>query len=90
MRKEYDLVPLVIDSSTLAPNEVNANTKLYMRISSQNLTALFCLLVKKTSTSSDVAGKLDNRTLPFLQHIENYGLLLFDFANRSLLHIFGL
>jgi hypothetical protein len=90
MRKEYDPVPLVIDSSTLAPNEVNANTKLYMRISSRNLTTLFCLLVKKTSTSSDVAGKLDNRTLPFLQHKENYELLLFDFANRSLIHIFAL
>ncbi len=30
MQKEYDPVPLVTDSSTLAPNEVNANTELYM------------------------------------------------------------
>jgi hypothetical protein len=90
MRNEYNQVPLVIDSSTLAPNEVNANTKLYMRISSRNLTALFCLLVKKTSTSFNVTKKLDNRTLPFLQHRENYGLLLFNFANHSLIHIFAL
>jgi hypothetical protein len=28
--------------------------------------------------------------LPFSQHIENYGLLLLDFANRSLIHILAL
>jgi hypothetical protein len=90
MRKEYDLVPFVIDSLILAPNELNANTQLYMQISSQNLRALFSLLVKRTSSSCDVAGRHGKRTLPFLQHRINCGLLLFDFANLSLIHIFTL
>jgi hypothetical protein len=90
MRKEYGLVPLITDSSTLAPSEVNANTRLYMRISSRNLTALFSLLVKRTSSSRGVAGRLGNRTFPFSQHKKNCGLLLFDFANHSLIHIFAL
>jgi hypothetical protein len=34
----------------------------------------------------DLATKL----LPFSQHRENCGLLLLDFANRSLIHIFTL
>jgi hypothetical protein len=90
MQKEYGLVPLVTDSSTLAPSEVNANTKLYMRISSQNLMTLLSLLVKRTSSSCGVAGRLNNRTLPFSQHRENCGLMLLDFINRSLIHIFAL
>jgi hypothetical protein len=88
MQKEYDPMPLVIDSSTLAPNKMNANTELYMRISSQNLMAFLSLLVKRTSSSCNVAGRLGNRTLPFLQHRENCGLLLLDFAKKNLLHIF--
>jgi hypothetical protein len=83
-------MPLVTDSSTLALNEVNANTKLYMQISFQNLMALFSSLVKRTSNSYNIAGRLGNRTLPFSQHRENYGLLLLDFANRSFIHIFAL
>ncbi len=71
-------------------NEVNANTKLYMQIWSRNLTTLLSLLVKRTSNSCGVVGRLGNRTLPFSQHKENYGLLLLDFANRSLIHIFML
>ncbi len=90
MRKEYDPRPPVIDSSTLAPNKMNANTELYMRIWSRNLTALLSLLVKRTSSSCGVAGRFDNRTLPFSQHRENCGLLFVDFANRSLIHIFML
>jgi hypothetical protein len=90
MRKEYDLVPLVTNSSTLAPSEMNANTELYMRIWSQNLTALLSLLVKITSSSCGVARRLDNKTLPFSQHIENCGLLLLDFANHFSHHIFVL
>jgi hypothetical protein len=90
MRKEYGLVLFVIDSSTLAPSEVNANTELYMRILSQNLMAFLSLLVTRTSSSWGVARKLGNRTLPFSQHRENRGLLLFDFTNRSLIHIFAL
>ncbi len=60
-------MPLVTDSSTLAPNEMNANTN-----------------------SCGVTRRFDNKTLPFSQHKENYGLLLFDFANHSLIHIFTL
>jgi hypothetical protein len=52
--------------------------------------ALLSLLVKRTSSSCGVAGKLDNRNLPFSQHKEKCGLLLFDFANNSLIHIFAL
>jgi hypothetical protein len=89
MQKEYGLVPLVIDSSTLATSEVNANTELYMWIWSRNLTALLSLLVR-TSSSCGVVRRLGNRTLPFTQHIENCGLLLLDFANCSLIHIFTL
>ncbi len=74
----------------LAPSKVNANIKLYMRISSWNVMALFSLLVKKTSSSCGVVGRLGNRTLPFSQHRENCGLLLLNFANRSLIHIFAL
>jgi hypothetical protein len=48
------------------------------------------LLVKRTSSSCGVAGRFGNRTLPFSQHKENYGLLLLDFANRFLIHIFTL
>ncbi len=48
------------------------------------------MLVKKTSSSYGVAGRFGNRTLPFSQHKENCGLLLFNFANRSLIHIFVL
>jgi hypothetical protein len=69
---------------------MNANTKLYMRISSRNLTAFLSLLVKRTSISYSVTGRLDNRTLPFSQHRENCGLLLLNFANHSLIHIFTL
>jgi hypothetical protein len=83
-------MPLVTNSSNLAPNEVNANTKLYMQILSRNLIALLFLLVKRTSSSCSVTIKLDNRTLPFSQHIKNCGLLLLDFANHSLIHIFVL
>jgi hypothetical protein len=90
MRKEYGLGLPVTDSSTLAPSEVNANTELYMRIWSRNLTALLSLLVKRTSNSYDVAGWLGNRTLPFSQHRENCGFLLLDFVNHSLIHIFTL
>ncbi len=90
MRKEYGLGPPVTDSPTLALNEANANTELYMRISSRNLTTLFSLLVKRTASSYGVAGRFGNRTLPFLQHKENCGLLFVDFANRSLIHIFVL
>jgi hypothetical protein len=52
--------------------------------------ALLSLLVKKTSSSCGVSGRLGNKTLPFLQHKENYGFLLFDFAHHSLIHIFVL
>jgi hypothetical protein len=90
MWKDYDLVPLVTDSSTLTPNEVNANTESYMQIWFRNLVALLSLLVKRTSSSYGVVGRFCNRTLPFSQHKENCGLLLFDFANRSLIHIFAL
>ncbi len=90
MQKEYGPGPPVIESSILAPSEVNANTELYMRISSRNLTALLFLLVKKTSSSCGVAGRFGNRTLPFSQHRENCGLLFVEFANRSLIHIFAL
>jgi hypothetical protein len=90
MRKEYHPVPFVINSSTLAPSEMNANTKLYMRIWFQNLTTLIFLLVKRTSNSYGVARRLDNKTLPFSQHRKNYGLMLLNFANRSLIHIFAL
>jgi len=75
-------MPRVIDSSTLALNKVNANTKLYMRMWSRNLTTLFSLLVKKTSNFCGVARRLSNKTLPFSQHRENYGLLL-DFVLYS-------
>ncbi len=90
MQKGYDPVPLVTNSSTLALNKLNAYTELYMQIWSQNLTTLFFLLVKKIFSSCDVAGRLGNRTLPFSQHKNNCGLLLFDFANRFLIHIFTL
>jgi hypothetical protein len=50
----------------------------------------FLLLVKKTSNSCSVVGRLGNKTLPFSQHRENCGLLLFDFANCFLIHIFTL
>ncbi len=90
MQKEYIPVPLVTASSTLALSEVNANTKLYMRIWFQNLTTLLFLLVKITSSSCGVVGRLNNRTLPFSLHRENCGLLLHDFVNRSLIHIFAL
>jgi hypothetical protein len=52
--------------------------------------ALLSLLVKRTSSSCGVAGNLDNRILPFSQHKEKCGLLLFDFANNFLIHIFAL
>ncbi len=90
MRKEYGPGPPVIDSSTLALNEVNANTELYMQIWSRNLTALLSLLVKRTSSSCSVARRFSNRTLPFSQHRKNCGLLFVDFADRSLIHIFAL
>ncbi len=83
-------MPLVTDSLTLASSEANANTELYIQISSQNLMAFLSLPVKRTSSSCSVIGRLGNRTLPFSQHKENFGLLLFDFANRSLIHIFTL
>jgi len=51
---------------------------------------LFSLLVKRTSSSCDVTRRFDNKTLSFSQHRKNYGLLLFDFANHSLIHIFTL
>ncbi len=51
--------------------------------------ALLSLLVKRTSNSCGVAGRFGNRTLPFSQHRENCGWL-FDFADRSLIHIFAL
>jgi len=83
-------MPLVTDSSTLVLSEVNVNTELYMRIWFQNLTALFFLPVKRTSSFCSVDGRFGNRTLSFLQHKENCGLLLLDFANHSLMHIFAL
>ncbi len=89
MWKEYGPGPPITDSSTFALSEVNANTKLYMRIWSQNLMALFALLVKKTSSSCSVAGRFGNRILPFSQHKENCGLLFVNFANHSLIHIFA-
>jgi hypothetical protein len=52
--------------------------------------ALLSFLVERTSSSCSVIGRLDNRTLPLSQHKENCGLLLFDFANRSIIHIFAL
>jgi len=52
--------------------------------------ALLSLLVKRTSSSYGVAGRFGNRILLFSQHKENYGLLFFDFADRSLIHIFVL
>jgi hypothetical protein len=61
-----------------------------MRIWSRNLTTLFTLLVKRTSSSYGVARRFGNRTLPFSHHKENCGLLLLDFANHSLIHIFAL
>jgi hypothetical protein len=61
-----------------------------MRISFWNLTALLSLLVKTTSSSCDVAGRFGNKTLPFLQHRKNCGLLFVKFADRSLIHIFAL
>jgi hypothetical protein len=82
-------VPLVTNSSTLASNEVNANSELYMP-TFRNLMTFLYLLVKRTFSSCGVARRLSNRTLPFSQHGENYGLLLFDFANCSLIHIFAL
>jgi hypothetical protein len=89
-RSTVQCLLLITDSSTLAPNEVNANTKLYMRIWSRNLTALLSLLVKRTSSSCGIARRLGNIILLFSQHRENCGLLLFDFANHSLIHIFAL
>ncbi len=77
-------------SSTLALSEMNANIELYMQIWSRKLTTLFFFLVKRISSSCGVARRLGNRTLPFLQHRKNCGLLLFNFANRSLIHIFTL
>ncbi len=47
-------MPLITDSSTLAPNKMNANTELYMQISSRNLMAFLSLVVKKTSNSCGV------------------------------------
>jgi len=61
-----------------------------MWIWSKNLTTLFFLLVKRTSHSCSVIGRLGNRTLPFSKHRKNYGMLLFNFANCSLIHIFAL
>jgi hypothetical protein len=52
--------------------------------------ALLFLLVKRTSSSYNVVGRLGNKTLPFLQHKKNNRLLLLDFANHSLIHIFAL
>jgi hypothetical protein len=83
-------MPFVINSSTLTPNEVNANTELYMRIWFRHLTTLLSLLVKRTSNSYSVARRLNNKTLPFSQHKENYGLMLLNFATCSLIHIFAL
>ncbi len=83
-------MPLVIDSPTLAPNEMNANTELYMWIWFQNLTTLLSLLAKRTSSSCGVVGRLGKKILPFSQHRENYGLMLLNFANRFLIHIFAL
>jgi hypothetical protein len=54
------------------------------------LTALLSLLVKRTSNSCGFAGRFGNKTLPFSQQRENCELLLVDFANRSLIHIFAL
>jgi hypothetical protein len=51
---------------------------------------LLSLLVKRTSNSCSVAGRLENRNFPLSQHKENCGLLLLDFANRSLIHILAL
>jgi hypothetical protein len=50
----------------------------------------FSLLVKRTSSSCSITKRLDNRILPFLQHKEHCGLLVLDFVNRSLIHIFTL
>jgi hypothetical protein len=61
-----------------------------MRISFRNFTTLLSLLVKRTSNSCGVTRRLGIKTLPFSQHKENYGLLLLDFANRFLIHIFAL
>jgi hypothetical protein len=48
------------------------------------------LLVKRTSSSYDVTRRFDNKILPLLQHRENCGLLLLDFVNHFLIHIFAL
>jgi len=61
-------MPLVTDSLTLAPSEVNANIELYMQIGFWDLTTLLSLLIKRTSSSCDVAGRLSNITLPFSQY----------------------
>jgi hypothetical protein len=90
MRKEYGPGLPITDSSTLASSKVNANTELYMRIWSRNLTTLLSLLVKRTSSSYGVARRFGNKTLPFSQHRENCGLLFVDFADRSLIHISAL
>ncbi len=81
---------LFTNSSTLALSKMNANTESYMRISFRNLTTFISLMVKRTSNSYSVVGRFGNRILPFSQHRENCGLLLFDFANRFLIHIFVL
>jgi hypothetical protein len=52
--------------------------------------ALLSLLVKIISSFFGVVGRLGNITLPFSQHRENCGLLLLDFANHYLIHIFAL
>jgi hypothetical protein len=46
-------------------------------------------MVKRTSSSCGVARRFGNRTLSFSQHRENCGLLLLDFTNHSLIHIFA-
>jgi hypothetical protein len=48
------------------------------------------LLVKKTSSSCGVTGRLGNRTFAILATQKKLWLLLLDFANRFLIHIFVL
>jgi hypothetical protein len=78
-------MPLITDSSTLAPNEVNANTELYMRIQSQNLMTLLSLQVKRTSRSCDVG-----RRLAILATQKKLWVVVARLHQSFLIHIFTL
>jgi hypothetical protein len=78
-------MPLITDSSTLAPSEVNANTELYMRIQSQNLMTLLSLQVKRTSRSCDVG-----RRLAILTTQKKLWVVVARLHQSFLIHIFAL